>query len=320
MKNNPIISICIPTYNRDTILRENMERLLVLPSFDDDVELVVSDNASTDSTSSVVHELCVKYPNKSIVYSRNNENIRDRNFLKALSLGRGTYLKLLNDYTSFSDTDLKLMKDEIKRLADTENQSLFFFQDIKKIKKGVNSIRVSDVNQLVRTLNNKMTWISNFGCFRHQLPSLYGFQDRSQLMILQMIWLLYLTETSESTTLVNITSYHCLDIESNKRSPYNFFTPHVVNYYKVLDSYVKRGLISKSTIRKDRSRQLKDFVGRGIKDNLFRKKECSFDLSDSWNIIWHHFSTTPYFYVILLKGVFHATKRHIRNVFHTIVK
>ena len=97
MKNNPIISICIPTYNRDTILRENMERLLVLPSFDDDVELVVSDNASTDSTSSVVHELCVKYPNKSIVYSRNNENIRDRNFLKALSLGRGIYLKLLND-------------------------------------------------------------------------------------------------------------------------------------------------------------------------------------------------------------------------------
>ena len=29
--NNPVISICIPTYNRDNILRENMERLLVLP-------------------------------------------------------------------------------------------------------------------------------------------------------------------------------------------------------------------------------------------------------------------------------------------------
>lgn len=105
--NNPVISICIPTYNRDNILRENMERLLVLPSFDDDVELVVSDNASTDSTSSIVRELCAKYPDKSIIYSCNSENIRDLNFLKVLSLGHGTYLKLLNDYTSFSDADLR---------------------------------------------------------------------------------------------------------------------------------------------------------------------------------------------------------------------
>ena len=251
--NNPVISICIPTYNRDNILRENMERLLVLPSFDDDVELVVSDNASTDSTSSIVRELCAKYPDKSIIYSCNSENIRDLNFLKVLSLGHGTYLKLLNDYTSFSDADLRMMKEKIRSIEHDEGHSLFFFQDIKNMKRGMTEICVSDVNQLVRTLNNKMTWISNFGCFHRQLPSLYSFQDRSRFMILQMMWLLYLTETSRVTTLVNITSYRCIEVESNKRTPYHFFTPHVVNYYDVLDSYVKRGLISKSTIRKDLS-------------------------------------------------------------------
>ena len=166
------------------------------------------------------------------------------------------------------------MKEKIRSIEHDEGHSLFFFQDIKNMKRGMTEICVSDVNQLVRTLNNKMTWISNFGCFHRQLPSLYSFQDRSRFMILQMMWLLYLTETSRVTTLVNITSYRCIEVESNKRTPYHFFTPHVVNYYDVLDSYVKRGLISKSTIRKDKGRLLKDFVGRGIKDYLFRKKNA----------------------------------------------
>lgn len=310
MSRFPLLSLCIPTYNRGAIVCENVERLLALPSFDDEVELVISDNASTDNTQTAVEALCRKYPDKQIRYSRNAENIRDRNFFKAMSLGHGEYLKLLNDYTSFSDDDLRLMKSEIMIHRGDDDVCLFFFENIKGAGPG-EKVYIADVDGFVRTLNNKMTWISNFGCFKRQLGGLGSFQEKSGMMILQMMWLLYLVSCSKSVVLVNITSYSCIRIANEKRTPYNFFTPHVVNYYVVLDEYVQRGLVSRSTIRFDKTRLLKDFVGNGIKDYLFKGKPNNFDMSGSWGIIWRHFYAVPYFYVILLKGSFHAAKRFV---------
>ena len=41
----PLLSICIPTYNRGDILKENLNYILKLPEFDDSIEIVISDNA-----------------------------------------------------------------------------------------------------------------------------------------------------------------------------------------------------------------------------------------------------------------------------------
>lgn len=310
----PLLSICIPTYNRSQVLYQNLTRLLSLPSFDDNVELVISDNASTDDTKETVRELIDEYPTKSISYHRNEENIKDRNFLKALSLGNGTYLKLLNDYTAFAEDDLRLMKEKITAHQEDENINLFFFDKIKGIKSGTKEIWIDNPNDFVRMLSNKMTWISNFGCFRNQLDELYQFQDRSQLMLLQMLWFLHLVSTSTKTLLINVTSYHGMKINATLRTPYNFFTPHVVSYYTILDEYVQKGMISEETIRKDKTKVLKDFVGARIKDYLFTKKENNFDFSNSWTILWKYFHKTPYFYVILLKGSFHMCQRIIKDI------
>ena len=51
----PILSICIPTYNRAETLKKNVISILNYPS--QDLEVVVSDNCSTDETIKILNEI-----------------------------------------------------------------------------------------------------------------------------------------------------------------------------------------------------------------------------------------------------------------------
>lgn len=84
------VSVCIPTYNAAEYLRECMES--VLAQSYQEIEIVVSDDASTDSTCDIV---------RSFSDSRIRLHRMDRNrglafnFNHAVSLGSGPYVKLL---------------------------------------------------------------------------------------------------------------------------------------------------------------------------------------------------------------------------------
>ena len=60
-----LLSICIPTYNRAEYLKKTLESIVWQRDFlSKDVEVVISDNCSTDDTASVVAKFVEKYPNK----------------------------------------------------------------------------------------------------------------------------------------------------------------------------------------------------------------------------------------------------------------
>ncbi len=95
---NPLLSICIPTYNRSVLLKQLLasihENLLNL----DNVEVIVSDNNSTDNT----HEIVDLFQHKmQIQYNRNSSNHGAvKNLFMATRFAKGKYLWL------FSDDDL----------------------------------------------------------------------------------------------------------------------------------------------------------------------------------------------------------------------
>lgn len=87
-----ILSICIPTYNRAQFLTTALES--VISQANDEVEIVISDNASTDSTKSLIDKFRKRFSR--ITYFRQSENIGfDRNILKAVELAKGHYCWLL---------------------------------------------------------------------------------------------------------------------------------------------------------------------------------------------------------------------------------
>ena len=92
----PILSICIPTYNRmeklkcsvGTVIREFYDK--------ENVEILVSDNCSPDETESVMAFVLKCYPR--VRYYRNEENIGPvRNFISCYQRARGRYVWLFSD-------------------------------------------------------------------------------------------------------------------------------------------------------------------------------------------------------------------------------
>lgn len=309
-KLQPLLSICIPTYNRAEVLKKTVKELLSLEAFDSEVELIVSDNASIDNTQEVVNELINYYKYKRIKYHKNSSNIRDLNFYTALSLGTGKYLKLLNDYTFVDNDILLLLKRMIKENENNETPLLFYGNLREKGLKIGDAICVYNIDKFQRCVNNKVTWISHFGCWRKDLLKIKKFNGNSNLQLLQMEWTLYLVENSDFTKIVNI-YYKCFPLDQGKRSPYNFFTPHVVNYYKILNWYKNNKKISRNTIAFDKQRILSDFVGNKIVEYLILKQQNDFYLDGSWSIIIKHFYRVPYFYFLLLKGFLRKIKREV---------
>jgi hypothetical protein len=84
----PLLSIGLPVYNGAKHLRESIESLLAQDV--EDLELVISDNASTDDTPAI----CAAYAKKDsrVRYSRNESNVgAAANYNRVFELSNGTY-------------------------------------------------------------------------------------------------------------------------------------------------------------------------------------------------------------------------------------
>lgn len=91
----PILTIAIPTYNRASKLEKCIE-LIMKDVLGKPIEVLVSDNASSDETETLMKDIIKKYPQ--IMYYRNSENIGpDRNFLNCFEKAQGEYVWLIGD-------------------------------------------------------------------------------------------------------------------------------------------------------------------------------------------------------------------------------
>lgn len=118
----PILSICIPTYNRVDILRNTIASIyadLAGVSLED-FEVVVSDNSKEKDLEPVVAKFT--YENLHY-YSTNCEGFK--NSFYAMSYGKGDYLKLNNDYTTYKRGTLKTIINQLKSLRETQTQVIY---------------------------------------------------------------------------------------------------------------------------------------------------------------------------------------------------
>ncbi len=88
----PRVSILIPVYNREHLVRRSIESALA--QTESDIELVVADNCSTDGTYEVIQEYAHK--DHRIRCHRNERNIGAvANWLRCTELSRGQYTNIL---------------------------------------------------------------------------------------------------------------------------------------------------------------------------------------------------------------------------------
>lgn len=100
------LSICIPTYNRAAFLGEALDS--VIRQATEEVEIVVSDNASTDCTEALVRDYQTRFPR--IRYHKNPENLgADRNFLKVVEQAEGEYCWLMGSDDALAEGAIAIM-------------------------------------------------------------------------------------------------------------------------------------------------------------------------------------------------------------------
>jgi len=128
MKNKPLFSIIIPTYNRGYIIHQAIES--VLNQNFNDWEMIIVDDGSTDNTEEIIQKYLSDTRIKYFKFKQNNGVNIVRNF--AISKAKGTYLLNLDSDNQFLKGSLEIIANNLKN----NHSQLTFFQ--VKTKSGKN--------------------------------------------------------------------------------------------------------------------------------------------------------------------------------------
>ncbi len=116
--NSPILSICIPTYNRSfylkDCLRDLTEQLVADGDLINNVEILISDNCSIDDTQSLVAEYQKRYAN--IKYFKNEKNVGfDLNVVNSIEKATGKYCMYLGDDDAIAIGGIRYLVDFLRK-------------------------------------------------------------------------------------------------------------------------------------------------------------------------------------------------------------
>ena len=117
VQNQPLLSICIPTYNRAEKLQQCLDHITC--QFHDEstknaIEVVISDNASEDNTTQVVKKLQESFDN--IRYFRNEKNLGiDKNIINSVVMASGKYCWHIGDDDFIQNGALKFLVDFLSK-------------------------------------------------------------------------------------------------------------------------------------------------------------------------------------------------------------
>lgn len=150
---NPLLSIALPTYNRADFLDCSLaEHIPVLRQHN--IQIFISDNASTDDTAIVVDKWKAEYP--LLHYSRNSENLgADLNFQNALMLSTTEYTWLLGDTSKIHANDIETV---LKLLSTDKTYDAVLVNLVGKI--NIPNTTYQDASTLLEDLGGLMSCMS----------------------------------------------------------------------------------------------------------------------------------------------------------------
>lgn len=227
-----LLSICIPTYNREAELDLCLNSIYSQNTRMQDFEVIVSDNASTDRTRDIVLKYQSRFTN--LRYYRNEFNEgADSNFLKCAGYARGEYIKLQGD----DDYWLQGSLEEIFRLIEqNKNCSLFFIDILSNTGQVDHSAGVSNYVQHVSIYS---TFVSGIIMRKREFAQL----PTPELFVGSNLNQVYLT-----FSILGITPDYCvyrrklLTSSGKIEGGFSFAQTFIQSYLNILNYFLDKGL------------------------------------------------------------------------------
>lgn len=247
----PLLSICIPTWNRAEYLEKSLNSLVNQDEFAQ-VEVVISDNASTDGTQSLCEKFCSQYPN--IIYHRNEENIHDRNFPTVLMEARGTFRKLFNDTAVFEPDSIAYMLGLVREYEAA--RPLLFFLNTQRVPVRITPVtECASFPQFCRTLGHRLTWLSSFGFWEEECQGLEAEFPQCETHLWQTGKALRIMAQKKSAVILQ-RKILSIQTVAHKDFSYGLYTVFYKNFPALLAPYVQSGELSEGDVRFIRKDQL----------------------------------------------------------------
>lgn len=257
----PLLSLCIPTYNRSQYLKKSIDSIICQQEFlRGKVEIVISDNASEDDTREVAEAYLKKYDN--IFYNRNEMNVRDKNFPIVLHEAHGILRRLCNDTLIFLPGSLAEMCNVVERYSERRPYICWANGCIKSTE----NTCTSDFKGYVHDISFWMTSIACFSIWDTECNGIKDDTDGCELLLWQVRKGLELA-CSKNSVYISNDKLNDVQVVEKKNISYGLYKVFYENYFKLLDPYFEN-----------------DSLNQGDKEYL--EKDLLFHFFSDWCVKW----------------------------------
>lgn len=316
--NQCLLTIAIPTYNRKPFLKENLDVLLPqVEEVPDQIEILISDNASTDGTKEYVNEIKDRF---NISYSRNTENLgADGNFLQCFYKAQGEYLLIL------SDDDILLPGSLKKLLALLKGYPAFVFTNCcgfigqyqGRDKCGSPTIKLNEdcychiPDEFIEKVGIHITFVSALCYKMESVKKIRNIQTYCKTDFLQS-YIALETIGMMSQDPLCISAVPLIAARGGNTGGYNLYTTWFKNFYDLMLSAPKLANMNNKLIQKVLYHSYKSTIFNFVR--MFRLQQNSLDLKGR-DIVWKVMKHYPFlwcktlFWVYTPKNLLLALKR-----------
>lgn len=307
-----LLSICLPTYNRAACIESQLTQLAEIdPSLFKQIEVIVSDNCSTDATPQVVERFKGRMP---FVYLRNEENLGpDANFLQCLHTSQSKYVWLLGDDDLLQTQHLP----DLLRLLEEQEPGLVH---ISPRPDGNPFTVYEDADTLLSEIGIMITFMSANIFLRDDAAALdYRPYEKTNLLQVPM----YLTAALKAprNVMLHLPFYQAGTMAASNGG-YNLVRVFVKNFAIILDHFEDKGLSPHTIMMMLNSAS--DFVFPYLFNSIIHPKQCAnFEFKDSRRLMKQYLGT-PRILMSALKFLFSPkrflalTRKHLGRLLKTL--
>lgn len=240
----PLLTLAIPTYNRKGFLEACLDSVLPqVARAGERVELLISDNCSSDDTQALVERhLAAGAP---IRYVRNTENIgADRNFAQCLSLASGTYFLLLGDDDLLLEGALDMLLPVLEEDAYgvVHLGSYPFKEDhraeVPKRPRSGEVLRFADPVAFAEKVNIMITFISGNVVNKSLLPDAFSAEPYFSTNLVQVSWLMEALLRAKANAVID---RHLIAAKAENTGGYQLCRVFGVNLHAILAMFEGQG-------------------------------------------------------------------------------
>ena len=284
----PILSICIPIYNRSGFLTRMLERFLEDKDlFESKILLKVFDNASPEDLSGIAASF--RQRGLRLQYIRQETNIGpDRNICACFRAGEGRYTWVLG-----SD-DIPLPGFLRRVISSLEAGSYGLVHFCHYAEKTSGAMLYTDPERFFMDMHVWITFISaNIVATRFIAGA--SLEAYAQTSLSQVP--LYLEAGFRSPeNLVLYGSWQEAATDALSNGGYNFFEVFTENLLTLVHRPVETGVMSGKSYARIKRRIFRDFLAENIINFLILRRISGFDTRSGWKTTLRHYGKKPYFY------------------------